>query len=277
VAPPLPSLPLPGSRSAACGRQCAGGRPCGLPGPGGADLAAGEADSAWLRVWAETLVLAFLTSRPVPAVPAVLRRRWSALDERLRECVLATVIDRAVGGRASVLRESYDPELLMASLASVAVRILDGTAPPGARPGPSWVIPQLRWLHEAERVCPFEADLPDLDDSAPPLDYDFAGMASWSDMRVRDRMRALERYPLAMEFARNRRTAACALLGGDGHQGFVTDLGLVTTAIDAAGRLRAAAGMMGLANAAYGRPSWPEVVLSWPSRFIAWYEDGAGN
>ncbi len=252
--PPLPPLPSPGSRSAACGRQCAGGRPCGLPGPGGADLAAGEADSAWLRVWAETLVLAFLTSRPVPAVPAVLRRRWSALDER-----------------------SYDPELLMASLASVAVRILDGTAPPGARPGPSWVIPQLRWLHEAERVCPFEADLPDLDDSAPPLDYDFAGMASWSDMRVRDRMRALERYPLAMEFARNRRTAACALLGGDGHQGFVTDLGLVTTAIDAAGRLRAAAGMMGLANAADGRPSWPEVVLSWPSRFIAWYEDGAGN
>jgi hypothetical protein len=28
----------------------------------------------------------------------------------------------------------------------------DGGA--GARPGPGWVIPQVRWLHEMERMCP---------------------------------------------------------------------------------------------------------------------------
>jgi hypothetical protein len=217
-------------------------------------------------------VLAFLTNRPVPAVPGPVSRRWAESDARLRECTLATMIDRAVGGRATVLRDSYAPGLLMARIASIAARVLDGTVPPGARPGPSWVIPQLRWLHEAERVCPFGADPPDLDDVVAPLDYDLAGMISWAGMRVRDRLRALEQYPLSMEFARNRQAARRALLGDDGHEGFMADLGLLVIGLDTAARLRSTAVMMGLASRASTRPSWPEVVLSWPLRFISWYD-----
>ena len=121
-----------------------------------AELMSGSAEEAWLRIWAETLVLAFLTNRELPAAPEPVRRRWAGFDsdERLRECVLATVIDRTVASRAVSLRDSYDPQRLTRSVADTAERILGwsrGTLSEPRRDA-AWVIPQLRWVHEVEQA-----------------------------------------------------------------------------------------------------------------------------
>jgi len=50
-----------------------------------AGVLAGDRGQAWLRLWVQTLVLAFLTGRPVPRVPALLRPGWQALSPRTRE------------------------------------------------------------------------------------------------------------------------------------------------------------------------------------------------
>ena len=121
-----PVPPLCGRRSAACGPACAAGRACTLAELRRAELLTAAADQAWLRVWTETLVLAFLTNRGLPAVPAALRRRWSGLDARLRECALAALIDRSVGARAASVRGSYDPGRLAASASLGGAARADG-------------------------------------------------------------------------------------------------------------------------------------------------------
>src|SRR5262245_4066473 len=90
---PGPPPPLAGRRSPACGPVCTGERACTLLDMRRAELLAsadpadqaGEPGEAWLRLWAETVVLAFLTGHAPPAVPASLRRWWPGLDRRLRE------------------------------------------------------------------------------------------------------------------------------------------------------------------------------------------------
>jgi uncharacterized protein len=115
-----PPPPLAARRSPACGPICVGGRACTLlemrraellatPGPPGEPGGPGEPGQAWLRLWAETLVLAFLTNHGRPAVPDRLRHWWPTLDRRLRECLLAAVLDRAVRSRALAVRACYDP------------------------------------------------------------------------------------------------------------------------------------------------------------------------
>jgi len=113
-----------GRRWSACGPVCVAGRACTLLELRAADLQAGSPDDAWLRVWTEALVLAFLTNRPLPLVPASLRQRWAGLGERLRECLLATSIDRALQGRALAVRAWIDPERLAAATAVNARRML---------------------------------------------------------------------------------------------------------------------------------------------------------
>ena len=134
---PGPVPPMLARRSAACGQRCTGGRACTQSEMRAAEVLAtpGSPDDAWLRVWVQALVLAFLTNRVLPAVPVPLRTRWGELGARLRECLLATVIDQAVAVRARALRPSYDPARLAASLAQVAVRALGEGTGPGARPG----------------------------------------------------------------------------------------------------------------------------------------------
>ena len=171
------SVPVRGRRSAACGPVCVTGRACNLLELRAADLLAASPDDAWLRIWAEALVLAFLTNRPLPVVPASLRARWAELDQRLRECLLATAVDRSLLGRAMAVRAFYDPLRLTAATAETALRLLDGGKGAGAPPGPDWVIPQVQWLHEVERVCPFGSDQPDPFAPAPPLEYRLDGLA----------------------------------------------------------------------------------------------------
>ena len=251
-----------GRRSAACGPECVTGRACTLLELRTADLLAASHEDAWIRVWTEALVLAHLTNRPVPLVPAALRQRWSELDPRLRECTLATVIERALAGRILTVRACYEPARLAAVVTETARRMLGGGKGAGGRAGPDWVIPQVRWLHELDRVCPLGRDQPDVFAPAPRLEYALAGVSDRPDMRIGQRISGLRRSPYSMELARNRMPAWTVLLGGDDQAGFAADLASVVIGVSHRGQLRQAAGEMGIAG-------WLEAVLSWPRRFIA--------
>ena len=275
-----PTAILLGRRSAACGERCAV-RPCSGYELHAAELLARDDGLAWLRLWVQALVLAFLTGRPVPRVPAPLRPGWLALSPRRRECVLATVIGDVVTARAAVLRHSYDPRCLMAVLAALAARMLDAATldevPPAGLPfraGHAWVIPQLRWLHEIERVSPLARDTFRLDDIAPPLDFGLTGLPDWPGIRVRDRLGGLRRHPLSMESGPNRDAATVALLGDAGRGGFDADLAVAGMGLSPLLRLRHAARVMG-AGGSGQQPGWLEAVLSWPDRIIrpAWNSD----
>src|SRR5262245_39277611 len=271
---PGPPPPLAARRSPACGPVCTGGRACTLRDMRRAELlaspcGAGEPGAVWLRLWAETLVLAFLTNHGLPAAPARLRRRWPALDRRLRECLLATVLDRVVLSRAAAIRTCYDPAALAASAAGAALRMLDQRPGAGGRPDPGWVIPQVRWLHEMERVRPLGGRPHDPAGRAPPPDFDLPGLASWPDMRMGHRLRALRRHPLSTELPRNRLIAWTALLGDDDQRGFTHDLATVGVGLGPKTQLRHAADAMQAG-------AWLEVVLSWPRRFIA-CDDGPAS
>ena len=261
---PGPVPPLLARRSAACGPRCAGERPCTQREMRTAEVLAapGSPADAWLRVWVQALVLAFLSNRSLPAVPAPLRDRWGELGARPRECLLATVVDQAVAVRARALRPSYDPAHLAASAARAALRALSGGTGPGTRPGPDWVIPQVRWLHEVDRLCPPGGGPPDPGQCAPPLDYRLPGLVDWPGARVGHRLRALRRHPLSMDLAANRLAAWTALLGEDDQRGFGHDLATLGVGLPAASQLSHAAAPLGVT-------AWLAVVLSWPARLVA--------
>ena len=182
-------------------------------------------ETAWLRLWTQTLLLGFLSGRPLPMVPDVLRTMWGQFDTRRRSAVLEVIAERSVASRAPALRASYPPGVLVAVLSRVARDLLDGHAAP-ARAGRTWVPPQLRWAHEADRagwrrtlagqVAGWEL--------APPLDYALAGLPDWPGMRAADRLTLLLRHPLSLGDARNRALAAIAIFGADGRAGLDADL-----------------------------------------------------
>ncbi len=257
--------PVAGRRSAACGPACTGDRACTLLELRRADLLGSAPDGAWLRVWTEALVLAFLASRPLPVVPAALRQRWAGLDQRLRDCLLATTLDRALAGRTLTVRGFADPQQLAAAAAATARRMLAGGTGAGTVPGVTWVIPQLQWLNEIERVCPLGGS-PDPFAAAPPLQFALPGLAERPDASIGQRVSRLRRHPLSMELARNRLPAWNVLLGDDDQRGFIADLAAVMIGASHRGQLRQAAGEMGVAG-------WLEAVLSWPRRFIVGGDD----
>jgi uncharacterized protein len=220
----------------------------------------------WLRLWVQALILAFLTGRPLPRVPKQLYRSWPELDQRSRECLLATVVDAAVSCRARALRHSYDPARLVAVAARAAASLLSpAPASTSPRAGQVWVIPQLRWLHEAERLCPLGQDSIRRDDIAPPLDFGLAGLLDWPGIQVGDRFDGLRRHRLSMEREANRTLAMIALRGED--PSFDRDLAIASVGRDKQQRLRYAERMLGTVR--YGQEQgWLEVVLSWPSRLV---------
>ena len=171
--------------------------------------------------------------------------------------------------RARALRPSYDPAHLAASVARAALRAVSaGTGlrpaagPPGARAGPGWVIPQVRWLHELDRLCPADGGAPDPGQCAPPLDFGLPGLADWPGARVGHRLRALRRHRLSMDLAANRMAAWTALLGEDDQYAFTRDLAALGVGLPAGAQLGHAAALM---NAT----PWLSAVLSWPGRFVA--------
>ena len=263
--PPPPAKyappPLAARRSAACGPECTGGRACSLLELRSADLLAASGEFAWLRVWTEAMVLAFLTNSPLPVVPAALRSRWSSLDARLRECVLASVVERAVAGRSRAIRDHYPPEKLTAAVSEVALRILAGGKGALTQVGREWVIPQLQWLHEIERAVPLTGPTTDPFELALPLEFELPGLVDRPDIKIGQRVSALRRHPLSMELDANRMPAWTALLGEDDQRGFAADLAMLAVGSSHRGQLLQAAGEMGVAG-------WLEPVLSWPRRFI---------
>ncbi len=266
VATELTAPPMAGRRSPACGPACKYDRACTLIELRSADLLAAAPEHAWLRVWTEALVLAFLTNSPLPVVPAVLRQRWSQLDERLRECLLATVVERSVAGRAEAVRDYFDPADLTAAVSATAVKVLNGGKGAGTQVGADWVIPQLQWLRELERALPLIGPSPDPFELALPLEFELDGLSDEPDIKVGQRISALRRHPLSMELDRNRLPAWTALLGIDDQRAFAADLATLTVGSSHRGQLLQAAGEMGVA-------SWLEPVLSWPRRFIVGNDD----
>jgi hypothetical protein len=274
-----PPPPIDGRRSAACGCECRSGRACTLYELRQADLLAGGAEWAWLRLWVDTLVLAHVVNRPLPAVPTQLGRGWSRLAPRLRECMLASVLDRCVGRRAGALRTLYPPAELTAAVAAAAQYMLGGaygqTGPagpagpggvpgpgvPGALPGAKWVIPQVRWLHEMDRLFPHEGATPDKHAPAPPMDYSLPGIKQAPDAKLGHRVRALRRHPLSMELEDNRPIALTAIAGDDEQAAFAKDLAVAAIGVDPGGQIRHIAEVMRV-------EAWLETVLDWPSRFV---------
>ncbi len=266
---PGPVPPIAGRRSVACGAECREGRACSLYELREADLIASAADWAWLRVWADTLALAHVVGRPMPRVPGDLADVWTARAVRLRECVLATVIDRVVGRRAVALRVAYAPEGLTETLANVAKRLLgDPYGEEEPSPGPDWVIPQIRWLHEMARLFPGGPAVPDKRDQVPPLDYELPGLKQPPNALFGHRVRALRRHPLSMALEANGPIVDAAILGDDENEGFVRDLAVVAIGVDSGERVAHVADTM--------RVPWLKEVLDWPHRFGAAFDDPAG-
>jgi len=218
-------------RSAGCGRICGGERACTRH---EIWLAAGLADAsdaaaAWLRLWVRALLLGFLTGCHLPSAPPPLRAVWAAQHPRLRECALATVVDRTVGSRAAALRDCYPPEALIRVMARTGADMLGGRPAPRVA-GQVWVPPQLRWAHEAARVG--WGDRADRDsrgtvrpgDAAPPLDFALAGLPDWPGIPAAERLRLLLRHPLSLTRRRNRELASIAVYGEDGRDAFETAL-----------------------------------------------------
>ncbi|HXP21134.1 MAG TPA: ATP-binding protein [Streptosporangiaceae bacterium] len=262
----LAEPPMAGRRSPACGPACTQDRACTLLELRSADLLADAPQDAWLRVWAEAMVLAFLTYSPLPVVPATLKQRWAGLDERLRGCLLATTIERAVARRALAVRAFFDPRALIEAVAATASRILNGGKGAATKVATAWVIPQLQWLYEIERACPFHDPAPDPFALALPLEFELPGLSDRLDLKVGQRVSGLRRHPLSMELDRNRLPAWTALLGEDDQRGFADDLATLAVGSSHRGQLLQAAGQLGVAG-------WLEPVLSWPRRFIVGCDD----
>lgn len=219
-------------------------------------------EAAWLRLWTQTLLLGFLSGRPLPMVPDALRATWGQLGARRRDAVLEVIAERSVASRAPALRASYPPGVLVAVLARVARDLLAGHAAP-ARAGRTWVPPQLRWAHEADRAGwqrpgasqagPGQVAGWEL---APPLDFALAGLPDWPGMRAADRLTLLLRHPLSLTDPRNRAMASAAVFGIGGREGLDADLARALPR--AAHRVAEASRLMDCPG------DWLVTVLRWP-------------
>ena len=197
-------------------RECRHGRACTLVELREADLLAVAPEWAWLRIWADTLVLAYLhepaaAGRAARAAPTC----GPSCPPRRRECLLATLAERSCGRRAWSLRTAYDPAELTEKVAEVAARLLGGPARTGAASGPgaAWVIPQVRWLHEMDRLFPYGQPAPNR--AARPRRWSTRCSRPAERRRARGgsaellghRAKALRHHPLSMEVDRNRALA----------------------------------------------------------------------
>jgi DNA helicase HerA-like ATPase len=268
-----PAPPIRGRRSAACGAQCRTGQACTLVELREADVLADAPDWAWLRIWCDTVVLSFVSNRPLPGVPRLLAAAWSDLPPRRRECLLATLIERSVQRRAWSLRSWFDPSLLTEKAAETATRLLSALDSGGERPGASWVIPQVRWLHEVDRLFPYGQPAPNLRSPAPPMEYAlFRNAANGSPAELVQsellghRAKALRHHPLSMEVDHNRALAWRVILGDDENEGVQRDVATVAIGVDPGARLRHVGQTMGA--------GWLEGVLAWPRRFVLPFDHG---
>jgi uncharacterized protein len=207
-------------------------------------------------------------------VPAEVLSVWRALSPPRRECVLATVLDRAVTARAAALQRFYDPAGLTSVLAAVADQMLDEAAAP-FRAGPFRAAPfragaglgypaaalaaRARAAESARRpgIRP--------DDIAPPPDFGRAArLARHPGPGPAQRAGAAPAvHGLAAQPAPGQPGAPWRGRAA----GLDADLAIAALGVHTAARLPHAARLMG-ADAHGSGPGWLEVVLSWPDRII---------
>ncbi|WP_338083929.1 hypothetical protein [Candidatus Frankia nodulisporulans] len=107
------NIPLTGRRSLLCGTDCTTRGACTL---GQVNDAAHLAAEPLLVVWVEAVAahqvigLAHLLGEAPPTPSAPLRDEVLGLAARLRDCLLAHAVDRAVAARATLLRPYIDPD-----------------------------------------------------------------------------------------------------------------------------------------------------------------------
>lgn len=176
---------------------------------------------AWTRLWTIVLGLAFLAGRTLPAPPPRVRQD-TVCHPRRTDRLVESLAGRMAAERGAALRGCYPPAALARALAGAGKRMLDGHPLP-ARAGQVWVIPQLRWAHEAARVG-WERDGVRPDDLAPPLDFVLAGLPDWPGITTGQRLDMLLRHPAALTAPANRALAATALYGADGKAAFAGSL-----------------------------------------------------
>ncbi|MFD2356060.1 ATP-binding protein [Nonomuraea ferruginea] len=121
----------------------------------------------------------------------------------------------------------------------------------GERPGASWVLPQVRWLHEVDRLFPYGRPAPDLRTPAPPMEYaifrqngDGPHPEPHGEL-LGHRAKALRHHPLSMEMDHNRELAWRVILGDDEHEGVRRDVDAVAIGVEPQARLRHVGQIMG--------------------------------
>jgi hypothetical protein len=199
------------------------GMPEALPG------VPGSSDAAWFRLWTTALGLAFLAGKPLPAPPPPIRA-LAARQPAAAEAALSGLTARFVAERGAALREFFPPATLTRALSGAATRLLTSQVAP-ASAGQVWVIPPLRWAHEASRVGWRREDARS-DDLAPPLDFALSGLPDWSGISAGQRLGLLLRHPAALTMPAGRALAARVIYGQEDPATFTneltTDLALVT-------------------------------------------------
>lgn len=188
----------------------------------------GSSDAAWFRLWTTALGLAFLAGKPLPAPPPAIRAL--AARQPAAEAALAGLTARFVAERGAALREFFPPATLTRALGGAATRLLTSQVAP-ASAGQVWVIPPLRWAHEASRVG-WQREGARPDELAPPLDFALSGLPDWTGISAGQRLGLLLRHPAALTMPAGRVLAARVIYGGEDPATFTgaltADLALVT-------------------------------------------------
>jgi|GEM_PF-316148 len=159
--------PLGGRRSELCGQDCRRA-PCTL---WQINDASHLAEDPRLVVWAEAVAahqvtgLAHLIGQRSPAPVAELRDGLLALPERIRDCLLAQTVDRAVAARAALLRGYVDPDDFGLRLADTLRRLLVG-APMDDADTRRWTAGQYRY-QDVRRTLHAARDKPGADRPHP--------------------------------------------------------------------------------------------------------------
>lgn len=164
------------------------------------------ADNPRLTLFVELLTVAHVAglARPVRLSRALLP---DDVHGRIRECVVAEVVTRAVTARAPLIRADYEPQTLAEHVASTVTRVLAGGAPSCP------VTSEIRWQAGRYRF----ADVPQaLHEWRGPRDRPHPMTAAWRDRGLALSGVTMHEQLLSYAARPSSRMPASALLWGGG-------------------------------------------------------------